>query len=409
MTFSDFAKMLYTYLGGESKTSDFVLALTDAILEESNDNSDLSELNPLVSGKSGKAYKVGSLEKVYNGGLKIAQAKASAMVKRLYSENFSEYVNKLSPDALSLLSEDLSKRGIDVSGGNIGDVCAELFKSIIKELADGKSSATTFTKLSEPMKYEFGADIAPSLISSDLNLLMESNRKCPLCRTKSLVTDKGNNSLPQYKIVDILPIAPTDKEKEIYGDLLASPINRASSENKIPLCLECANSYTTLPTKEDCLKLLELKKSLHKNYLAQQMTDEMYLESEIEAVLRGIANATSSELKDKLDYSALKIDRKITDMALMSKAEGFAMKYYQYIKGLFAQLERELNLDFEDIAGSVKATYKRLNKQNLTQEEIFTHLTVWFQDKSKSNNIAACETIVSFFIQNCEVYDEIAE
>jgi len=199
MTFSEFAKMLYPYCGNEMKTSDFVFALTDAIMEEVVDDENYADHNPL------KKLAITTIEKYFNGGANISQKNASAIVGRLYSENFSEYVNKLSPDALSLLSEDLNKRGIDVSGGSVGDICAELFKSIIKELADGKSPAATVVKLSKPSRYKSGEVLDDTLaIESDISFLMEANGVCPKCG-KPLVVGEGNNSLRQYKIVSILP------------------------------------------------------------------------------------------------------------------------------------------------------------------------------------------------------------
>jgi len=407
MTFSEFAKMLYPYCGNGKRQSDFVVSLTDAILEEPKDDAESKEHNPVAS------YEIGTLEKIFNGNAKIGKQKATAVMQRIYKENFSEYINALSPDTLTALEVEVRNKGIDTESKNIGDVCADLLASIIDDIAKGKliekAIIPTINDLNKPFLTEIGTMSHIGHPNSDINLLMEANRKCPSCRTKPLVTDKGSNSLLQYKIIDILPVTPTEQDHMLFEELLDNPLDRNSFENKIPLCLDCANSYLALPTKEGCRNLIEVKSKLQRNYLAYQIVDDMYLETGIEEVLRGIANTPQDMLAEKLEYSALKIEKKIYDVALMAKAEGLALRYYQHIKGMFSLLEREKDLDFDDVAGNVKATYRRLRKQNLTQEEIFSHLTDWFLNKSQTNNATACEIVVAFFVQNCEVFDEIAE
>ena len=408
MTFSEFAKMLYPYCGNGAKRPDFVIALTDAILEEPKDNADEKEHNPVAN------YALSTREKIFSGRSAIGHTQAGVMMSKIYKENFSEYINALSPDTLVALKETVVKRGIDVRSNNdIGDVCADLLADIIKGIADADSSSKlaipVISKLNKEFLTEIGEIPHIALPSSDMDLLMEANVKCPLCRTRPLVKTERDNSLTQYKVVNILPLVPTEADHSIYEELLDSQTDKNSSKNKIPLCLECANSYTTLPTKEQCKNLIEIKDKLLRNHLATPIADDMFIEKGIEDVLRGISNASKDDLSEQLEYSALKIKKKISDVALMIKAESLAQSYYLYIRGIFSLLEREKDLDFDDIAGSVKATFKRLKKQNLTQEEIFTHLTEWFLDKSQTDNRTACEVVVAFFVQNCEVFDEIAE
>ena len=408
MTFSEFAKMLYPYCGNGVKQSDFVIVITDALLEEPKEDAKDNEHNPVAK------YSLSTREKIFSGGSVIGQKQAIAMRQKIYKENFSEYVNALSPDTLDALGKEVAKCGIDAnSNDSIGDVCADLFANIIGDIASGDSNnklaVPVISELNKPFLTEIGEIPHIDLPSSDMSLLIEANGKCPLCRTKPLVTTESGNSLTQYKVVNILPVAPTEADYAIYEELLDSPIDRNSSKNKISLCLECANSYTTLPTKEQCKNLIEIKDKLLRNYLATPIADDMFIEKGIEDVLRGISNASKDDLSEKLEYSAMKIEKKITDVALMIKAGLLAQSYYLHIKGIFSLLEREKDLDFDDVAGNVKATYNRYKKKNLTQEEIFTHLTDWLLGKSQTDNRTACEIVVAFFIQNCEVFDEITE
>jgi len=401
MTFSDFAKMLYPYCGNNDKTSEFVIILTNAIMEEPKGD---EEKNPLAD------LQIGTLEKIYSGSSKISQRKASAIWKQLYKENFIEYVQELSPDVQVTLGNQLYKLGFDISKEDVGTICANLLAEIIESLAKGVNPVGAIVKVNEPFLHEVGTIHSKESHISDLNLLMEANRMCPSC-AKPLVDSKGNNSLSQYQIVNILPIQPTLDETKIFGDLLDSTVDRYSFNNKIPLCLVCANSYTTLPTKEECQRLLDIKARIQRNYVAMQTMEKMPLEKDIEAVLRGISNATHDELTNTLVYTALKIRDKIPtfNVLLIMKTESSVIHYFSYVKGLFTQLQREIGLDFDDIASDVKSSFRKLKKQNLTQDEIFSRLTEWFMNKSNTNNTLACEVIVAFFIQNCEVLDEITK
>lgn len=91
------------------------------------------------------------------------------------------------------------------------------------------------------------------------------------------------------------------------------------------------------------------------------------------------------------------------------KAEGFVSYYYNYIKNLFGEAEKENKLDFDTVAREVKLCSDRLIKSGLSQERVFSNLVDWIKGKTTVINIAACEIIISFFIQNCEVFNAITK
>ena len=404
MTFSDFAKMLYPYCGNNDKTSEFVITLTNAIMEEpKEDDENHNPLSRLV---------VGTLEKIYSGASNISQKNAGVIQRKLYKENFLEYMAELSPDSLTALGNDLSRLGHDISEKEVGVVCADIFAQIIESIAKGvaKDLSMTVYKVDAPSFRETTLMSHKTSDDSTLHLLMEANRTCPLCG-KPLVAEKDGKSLSQYKVVHILPIAPTAEEQACLGELLLTKENTDTSNNKIPLCLDCANGYLSSTSKDDCVKLLEAKDKLQRNYNALRLMDTMPLEAGIEDVLRGIVGATPEQMSDELTYTALKIKDKIpsTNVLLIIKTESYVVRYFKFIRTLFSQLEREIGLDFENVAAEVKLSYRKLKAQNLTQDEIYASFTDWFKNKANTNNIAACEVIVAFFVQNCEVFDEITQ
>lgn len=246
--------------------------------------------------------------------------------------------------------------------------------------------------------------------NSNLYLLMETNGMCPLCGT-SLVNDKNGHSVQQYEIVSIYPSLTVSKDEEVWEGV-AKPCEELSSNlNKIVLCPKCSKDYKSYTTVAEYQQLLHKKQSLLRNYNAWKKISSIELEDQIEIILRKITTVSHNELSEPLNYNALRIRSKIEiqNFPLIIKTEGFVVNYYNYIKELFTQLESEGHLSFDDISMEVKMCCRKLLKQNLTQDEIFTQLVDWFKIKSSPSYDTACEVIVAFFVQNCEVFDEITK
>ncbi len=240
--------------------------------------------------------------------------------------------------------------------------------------------------------------------------LMETNSICPSCG-KPLVGDKNSKSLAGYRITHIIPSLPSEEQKTELNELFDSLANRETFNNKIALCLECSNRYSSHTTRDDCIKMLETKDRLHRNFATFEILDKMYLEEQIEEVLRQIPTASQKQLSDTLSYSALRVKEKISEnnVPLIIKTEGYVVPYYNYIRSVFSQLEREGKLIFDDVANDVQRSYRKLHSSGLTQDEIYTQLVDWFKNKTNAQNMLACEIIVAFFVQNCEVFHALTQ
>ena len=58
----------------------------------------------------------------------------------------------------------------------------------------------------------------------------------------------------------------------------------------------------------------------------------------------------------------------------------------------------------EIISSQIKTHYLLLQKQSNNQKEIFNAMVTWLQKQTKQNNQEASEIIISYFIQNCEIF-----
>ena len=137
------------------------------------------------------------------------------------------------------------------------------------------------------------------------------------------------------------------------------------------------------------------------------------LEPEINAVVYGLINiASSGELQD-LQMNALKIKDKIepNNKLLIDSITDDVTHYYSYIEGLFADIDGNESGTFDRIALEVRLAYQKIKSSGLSQTEIFTYMSGWLKGKLpiEHQNDMAISAVISFFVQNCEVFDEISE
>ncbi len=78
------------------------------------------------------------------------------------------------------------------------------------------------------------------------------------------------------------------------------------------------------------------------------------------------------------------------------------MTYYRYIEKVFSNS----NADFDMIASEIKVSSMKLEKSGLSQSDVISQLSEWIRNKAglATKSRLACNIVVSFFIQNCEVF-----
>ena len=76
--------------------------------------------------------------------------------------------------------------------------------------------------------------------------------------------------------------------------------------------------------------------------------------------------------------------------------------YYRYIEKVFS----DSDADFDMIASEIKLSSQKLEKTGMSQAEVISELSEWIRNKAGlgPDGQLACDIVVSFFIQNCEVF-----
>lgn len=246
-------------------------------------------------------------------------------------------------------------------------------------------------------------------IAIEQNLLREVNFRCPLCdKILRRKDQKKGNKL--YEIAHIYPNSPTPEQVEELKGLERLGDNSESIYNLIPLCKDCHRAQDFHTTKEDYLKLLTIKKNLVKQIKIQDIMEEINMESEIAKIIKGICNLPESEFV-KLNYAPVNIEKKFysNEYLLKNKIASYVTMYYTYIRDLFSEVDKKSSNTFTIISQEFKLCFTKISRETDDKSLIFNEMVNWINSKVSNNSTEACEAIVSFFIQNCEVFYEISQ
>lgn len=95
----------------------------------------------------------------------------------------------------------------------------------------------------------------------NLRLLHDVDLECPLCG-ESLIKNGISNAIAGYDVFHIFPDNLNEKERSEFAKIKKTPENSDALENKIPICLNCANVYLNNPKLKDYQGLIQKKKHI---------------------------------------------------------------------------------------------------------------------------------------------------
>ena len=245
--------------------------------------------------------------------------------------------------------------------------------------------------------------------SDELLLLDECVCICPLCGN-SLIS-KNNKKKKQFEVAHIYPNSPTPEEKIILAGVERLGDNSEDIKNWISICSKCHTEYDFHKTRNEYEKVLGIKKRMiDKNDVKHLLSGES-IESELSTIISNLCSLSSQEFNDieKLSYEALSISGKITNLLLCNDVSQKVINYYLFIKQQFELQEQNgCNLPLETIAANFKHAYYTCKRKGLGEEHVFSELTNWLIEKVHCEVIAA-QIIISFFVQNCDIYEKLSK
>ncbi len=215
-----------------------------------------------------------------------------------------------------------------------------------------------------------------------MTLLTETGGKCHMC-TKPLAYIKNGREVYHGEIVEIL------------------------EDEDVVLCVSCARDAQTL-TDAEKHELLNSKRELENRIIALESISHINLEKQIESVLReidGIEDTGNLGLKN----APVKVEDKILEPRLKDKAVFHVTRMYEAVNSALDRMSGENKLNVNKFAKNIRRVYEDTSETISSQSEIYNILVEWLYEKSGYKYKEACEIIISYFVQRCEVFDEIAK
>ena len=102
----------------------------------------------------------------------------------------------------------------------------------------------------------------------------------------------------------------------------------------------------------------------------------------------------AKKVKEKID--------KQKEFHLFKKIEGNVNDYFDEIRKLFIDEQETNDLVYEQVRRKIRNQY--LNRKDKSPQEVFNTLVDWLMNEVQSTDREACEAVMSYFVQSCEVF-----
>ena len=245
---------------------------------------------------------------------------------------------------------------------------------------------------------------------TDLQLyLKEVSSTCPLCG-KILQYRRQRKTNKLYEIAHIFPNRPTEEQYERLSELPRLGDNSESFENKIALCKDCHAQQDYHTTKEDYLRLLKKKQYFLQLADLHEATMTMGLEPQIADVVKKVCSLREDEMAT-LNYAPVRLTKKFSadEFLLKNRVGMYVTSYYPYIRDCFKEQEGVNGFRLDALSLQIKSCFIKMEGLSDNKSNIFDQLVNWVMAKTCSTSRETCEAVISFFIQNCEVFRDITE
>ena len=203
-------------------------------------------------------------------------------------------------------------------------------------------------------------------------------------------------------------MAETEGKCPRCGKILSaanSTVVSAGNGEDILLCLDCCAKVQNLPDRQKILT--ELKSDLHQRLETSEAVAANKLLDEVKELLVRLNNVSVDDIR--LSITPIRVEKKISDPLLRRKVRGYILDgMYDGVNTCIAQLAAENRLNVLKLSKCVRRMFEDASEENDSQEEIFYAIADSIYRQSRQVSRSAAELLVSYFVQRCEVFNEIA-
>lgn len=280
--------------------------------------------------------------------------------------------------------------------------------SLLKFHADGKYE----NFLHGSLMYAIAKDninVKSTIDVDDAEFVFEANKKCSLCGT-SIEVKKGKKTAYKYGITNIFPEGLSSKLKSDFSSIRREPFDYYHRSNKICCCVACADDYEATPTTDKFIKLINKKDFYKQANDSNSILEKAKLEDQLNDVIYDIRKIKSFDELVDFRKVPLELKEKIKDNEpLRYSIKNDVDIYYNYVRKQLSELD-DVGSEFKVIASQFQICYQKLASIMKDQEEIYNRIITWVLNELGlgTKYQTPAKIVVSFFVQNCEVFDEIS-
>lgn len=366
MEFKDFFNLMKPVLGKERANSKLVRNLvamitkTDGNVDPSQDQSD------------------DTLKSYANGKRPLSPEYARGIIAEIEFQNFADSVNSNDEVIIEKLSDSFKQYDSTVTPDTVGTVAGNIFLEILYKVAgDDVDAQKSIAPSKYYLRHRYGNQ-----------LLVENKGCCPFKGCSKPLILSSNQSTQAY--FDVIMIDDNDGKHP---------------DNLIALCPECAQKYLLSHTEEDQSELFDIKASMQELLMARKSLSDVKIEESISEVLEILCMTDPNEIT-KLNYEPQSVRDKIykNNYLLVRNNVSNVTQYYPFIEAQFKSFSREKKMNYDKLSMQIRVAYLTAAENTSIQDEIYNSLVEWLMGITK-NPREACQIVISFFVQKCEVFD----
>lgn len=237
-------------------------------------------------------------------------------------------------------------------------------------------------------------------------LFDEVQGRCPLCGQR-LTHKKNGRVYKTFEVAHIYPANPRIEETLLLKneERLSEDVNDLS--NVLATCRICHKKFDTPRTVEEYRSWVRLKRKLMQDNAMKDTYALFNIEADIKTVMEKLNSASIEEEIVPLSLDSLKIDEKANTSfpyALKRSVKNNVVDYFNLIRQNFVDIDKTTPYKFNTVAAQIKSFYSKCMQISDNQEQVYYILVDWLDEKTEHYSKQACEVLIAFFIQDCEVF-----
>lgn len=172
-------------------------------------------------------------------------------------------------------------------------------------------------------------------------------------------------------------------------------------------CVECERKNRCM-SEEKRLEIIEKKHNLERRTAALNAIFEANIDDQVRAVVLAV-NQLDIPDNAKEKHDATMVERKVTEFLLRDKIISYVTRRYDSVNEELDRMSGENKLNTRLFGRRIRRMYEDVSDIVDSQSEIYNMLVDRLFSATGNRYREACELLISYYVQICEVFDEITE